>query len=60
MPLPITTPLPIVSEGDDVWVLSAEWANLLAEKVEAFSNIQADAPLKITKSDAGFKITVEE
>jgi hypothetical protein len=60
MPLPITTPLPIVSEGDGVWVLSAEWANLLAEKVEAFSNIQADAPLKITKSDAGVKITVEE
>ncbi len=60
MPLPITTPLPIVKEDEPAWILSAELANLLARKVEAFSNIQADAPLKITKSDAGFKITVEE
>lgn len=60
MPLPLTTPLPLANEDDPAWILSAELANLLARKVEAFSNIQSDLPLKIVKSDAGMKIVVVE
>lgn len=60
MPLPLTTPLPLANEDDPAWILSADNANLIVGKIEAFSNIQADLPLKIVKSDAGMKIVVVE
>ena len=50
----------MVSEGDPAWPLSATWLNFMVRKIEAFSNIQADPPLKIVKSDSGFRIVVEE
>lgn len=60
MPLPITTPLPMAKEGEPAWILSAEMLDLLVRKVEAFHNIQAEAPLRIVKADAGFRFTIEE
>ena len=50
----------MVSKGDPAWPLSAAWLNFMVRKIEAFSNIQAEPPLKIVKSDAGFRIVVEE
>lgn len=59
-PRDIHLPLPTAAtEGDEAWILSAEMLNFLCRKINAFSNIQADAPLKIVKSDAGFRIVVE-
>lgn len=59
-PSDISGQLPMVSEGDPPWPLSAAWLNFMVRKIEAFSNIQAEPPLKIVKSDAGFRIVVEE
>jgi hypothetical protein len=50
----IDTPLPLVSENDAPWCLSAEMLNLLARKVNALSNMRAISPIKLTKTDAGF------
>lgn len=58
-PLDISAPLPIVREDAPAWILSATMANQLVRKVEAFSNIQAEPPLKIIKSDSGFRIVDE-
>lgn len=57
MSLPIDTELPILKEGDAAIYLSAEEMNLLARKVNAIANMQAVAPLRLVKSDAGFLIT---
>ena len=60
MSLPIDTPLPIVSEGDPAWILSAEWAELLSRKVNSILEMRADLPVKITKSDSGFLFSAAE
>ena len=59
-PLELSAPLPIVGEDSPAWILSADMANFMVRKIEAFSNIQAEPPLKIVKADAGFRIVVEE
>lgn len=56
---PISAPLPEAREGEPAWILSAEELNRMVDKIEAFYNIVADPPLKIVKSDAGFKFTQE-
>ncbi len=60
VPTRIHEPLPLAKEGDEAWILSAEMASILARKINAFTGIQADAPLRIVKSDAGFRIVIED
>ncbi len=57
MSLSIDTELPILKEGDEALYLSAEWMDLLARKVNAMAGMQAVAPLRLVKSDAGFLLT---
>jgi hypothetical protein len=58
--IPIDTPLPTtLEEGDDCPLLSAEIVNLVFRKINAMHGMRAVQPLRLTKSDAGFLITVD-
>lgn len=59
-PTDINEPLPMVGEGSDAWMLSADWANLLARKVNAILGMRAELPVKVTKSDSGFLFSAAE
>ncbi len=60
-PKDISYPLPTAaSEGDEAWILSAEMLNFLCRKVNAFSNLQAEYPLRVVKSDTGFRLVLVE
>lgn len=54
----ISTPLPIAQDGEPAWILDADMANLLARKIEAFSNMVAEYPLVLVPSDAGPKLVL--
>ena len=54
--LPIDTTLPIVKEGDEAIVLSADWMNLLHRKLNALWNMQGVNGTVVIKAEAGFKI----
>ena len=56
----ISAPLPLVNEGDPPWMLSAEWANHLARKINAILEMRAELPVKVTKSDSGFLFSAAE
>ena len=57
----IHTPLPTdLKEGDVNPLLKAELVVLLFRKVNAMFGMRAVRPLVITKSDAGFLLTVDE
>ena len=59
-PSDTSAPLPLVNEGDPAWMLSAEWANHLARKINAILEMRAELPVKITKSDSGFLFSAAE
>lgn len=59
-PTDISEPLPLVGEDGPPWMLSAEWANHLARKVNAVLGMRAELPIKLTKSDSGFLFTAGE
>ena len=59
-PSDFSAPLPLVNEGDPAWMLSAEWANHLARKINAILEMRAELPVKITKSDSGFLFSAAE
>lgn len=60
-PRDIHLPLPTAnSEGDEAWILSADDLNFVCRKINAFSNIQAEYPLRIIPSDANFKLVLVE
>ena len=59
--IPITTLLPTnLKEGDECPFLSAEMVDLVFRKLNAIHGMRAVQPLRLTKSDAGFVITVDE
>jgi len=59
--IPIDMPLPTnLKEGDECPLLSAEIVDLVFRKINAMHGMQAVQPLRLTKSDAGFLLTVDE
>jgi len=56
----IDTPLPTtLEEGDECPLLSAEIVDLVFRKVNAMHGMRVVQPLRLTKSDAGFLLTVD-
>ena len=59
--IPIDMPLPTnLVEGDECPLLSAEIVDLVFRKINAMHGMRAVQPLRLTKSDAGFLLTVDE
>lgn len=57
----ISLPLPThAQEGDEAFILDANYVNFLSRKINAFSNIQAVYPLRIIPSDTNFKLVLVE
>lgn len=58
--IPIDTPLPTtLEEGDDSPLLSADVVNLVFRKINAMYGMRAVQPLRLTKSESGFLLTVD-
>ena len=59
--IPIDMPLPTnLEEGDECPHLSAEIVDLIFRNINAMHGMRAVQPLRLTKSDAGFLLTVDE
>jgi len=59
--IPIDMPLPTnLEEGDECPLLSAEIVDLIFRKINAMHGMRAVQPLRLTKSDAGFLLTLDE
>lgn len=59
-PQDIRAPIPLAREGDEAWILSAEWADFLRRKIEAPVNMVAVYPLQIVRSDSSMKLVLLE
>jgi hypothetical protein len=59
-PNDITAPIPYANEGEEAWILSAEWVNFLRRKIEAPANMLAVYPLQIVRADSGMKLVLLE
>ena len=59
-PKDITAPIPFANEGEEAWILSAEWADFIRRKIEAPANMIAVYPLKIVRAENGMKLFLAE
>ena len=57
-PNDISAPLPFANEGEEAWILSAEWVNFLRRKIEAPANMVAVYPLVIVRAESGMKLVL--
>ena len=58
--IPIDTPLPTnLKEGDPPPLFSAEMVDLVFRKINAMYGMRAVQPLRLTKSESGFLLTVD-